>query len=62
MQIEHQQLCTHLKTWGDTVAMNRASRVFQFSSYMFDVGIAEAFLPLIYGGTICIPSEDDRVK
>ncbi|CAF9933277.1 MAG: hypothetical protein ALECFALPRED_005545 [Alectoria fallacina] len=61
-QIEHSQLCTHLKTWGDTVGLDRTSKVFQFSAHVFDAVIDEVFLPLIYGGTICIPSDDDRMN
>ena len=61
-QIEHSQLCTHLKTWGDTVGLDQTSRVFQFSAHVFDAVIDEVFLPLIYGGIICIPSDDDRMK
>lgn len=41
--------------------MNRSSvRVFQWAAYTFDVSITETFGPLIYGGTSCIPSEEER--
>ena len=62
VQIEHRQLCSHLKTWGDTVGFDRTSRAFQYGAYVFDAAIDEVFLPLIYGGTVCIPSDDDRMK
>lgn len=61
-QIEHSQLCTHLKTWGDTVGIDRTCRVFQFGAHVFDSVIDEVFLPLMIGVTICIPSDDDRMK
>lgn len=32
----------------------------QILSYAFDASVAEIFLPLIRGGTVCIPSEEER--
>lgn len=36
------------------------SRVFQFASYAFDVGVMDMLFTLISGGCICIPSEWQR--
>ncbi|KAJ5746501.1 hypothetical protein N7520_011683 [Penicillium odoratum] len=36
------------------------SRVFQFASYAFDVGIVDMLFTLIGGGCICVPSEWQR--
>ncbi|CAG8406371.1 unnamed protein product [Penicillium salamii] len=36
------------------------SRVFQFSSYDFDVSIMETLATLLQGACLCIPSEDQR--
>lgn len=42
--------------------INRSSvRVFQWAAYTFDVSITESLGPLIYGGTTCIPSEEERL-
>ncbi|KAF7115857.1 hypothetical protein CNMCM5793_003600 [Aspergillus hiratsukae] len=37
-----------------------ASRVLQFSSWTFAIAIIEVFCTLGVGGTVCIPSDDDR--
>ncbi|KAI0467062.1 hypothetical protein F4859DRAFT_526152 [Xylaria cf. heliscus] len=37
-------------------------RVLQFSSYTFDVSVAEIFATLAFGGTVCVPSEEDRLN
>ena len=60
--IRHSQLCTHLKTWGYTLGFDRTSRVFQFAAHVLGPVINDMLLPLVYGGTVCIPSEDERIK
>jgi amino acid adenylation domain-containing protein len=40
--------------------LNPQSRVFQFTSYAFDVSIIETITTLIVGGCICVPSEAGR--
>ncbi|RWA08505.1 hypothetical protein EKO27_g6592 [Xylaria grammica] len=35
--------------------------VFQFSSYTFDVSVVEIFATLAFGGTVCVPSEENRL-
>ena len=43
--------------------INRSSvRVFQWAAYTFDVSITETLGPLIFGGTTCIPSEEERLN
>ena len=59
--LEHQSLATSLRAERDLFAPGR-TRALQFASYTFDVSIAETFVPLISGGCVCIPSEDDRVS
>lgn len=44
------------------MGFDRSSRVFQFAAHVFDLVIDEMFLPLVYGGTVCIPSDDERMK
>ncbi|KAL6720037.1 hypothetical protein ACLMJK_001958 [Lecanora helva] len=59
-QIEHKQLCTYVTHWARAAGIDAHSRVFQYSSYLFDVHISDIFTPLSVGGTVCVPSEDDR--
>jgi non-ribosomal peptide synthetase component F len=35
---------------------------FQWSSFTFDVSMTEIYAPLIYGGRICIPSDEERLN
>jgi amino acid adenylation domain-containing protein/thioester reductase-like protein len=47
--------------YGKVYNLSPLSRVFQFSNYIFDGSLGEIFGPLAFGGTICIPSEDERL-
>ena len=59
--LEHHAICSSAKAHGP--AMNYAgARVLQFASYTFDVSIGETFTCLMSGGTLCIPSEDERMN
>lgn len=60
--ISHSQLWTSMQTWRDYWDINAKTRVLQFASYSFDVSIADTFIALLYGGTLCIPSEEDRMS
>ncbi|KAH6632035.1 hypothetical protein F5144DRAFT_612569 [Chaetomium tenue] len=60
--LEHRALVTSLKTHVDLFAGPIAPRALQFASYTFDGSIAETFVPLISGGCVCVPSEEDRVS
>ncbi|KAK3386731.1 hypothetical protein B0H63DRAFT_468292 [Podospora didyma] len=44
------------------VGYNSTSRVFEFASYAFDVSIDCMLCTLSVGGTICIPSDADRMN
>lgn len=35
---------------------------YQWSSFTFDVSMIEIYAPLIYGGRVCIPSDEERVN
>lgn len=59
--VEHRTLSTSSTAHGKAMLMDRRSRVFQFSSYTFDVCICEIITTLIHGGCICIPSASDRL-
>ncbi|KAM4065833.1 AMP-binding enzyme [Hirsutella rhossiliensis] len=44
------------------VGYTQSSRVFDFPSYAFDVSIDCMLCTLVTGGTVCIPSEADRIN
>ncbi len=56
---EHRAICTHAVAHGEAMGYDGA-RVLQFAAYTFDVAIIDIFTTLIFGGCICIPSEEDR--
>ncbi|KAK5993871.1 Nonribosomal peptide synthetase GRA1 [Cladobotryum mycophilum] len=58
----HRNMTANVKGHGQSVSMNESSRVFQFSSYDFDVSTVEVMSTLVNGGCLCIPSESERVN
>lgn len=56
---DHKAICTHALTHGEAMAYHGA-RVLQFAAHTFDVAIMDIFTTLLFGGCICIPSEEDR--
>ena len=58
----HGGLATSLPAHGRATRWNRQSRTLQFSAHMFDVTIQEIMTTLIFGGCVCIPSEDQRIN
>ncbi|KAL2043784.1 hypothetical protein N7G274_003303 [Stereocaulon virgatum] len=58
---EHRAICTHAVIHGKAMGYDGA-RVLQFAAHTFDVAIIDIFTTLIYGGCICIPSEEDRTS
>ncbi|PYI26855.1 AMP-dependent synthetase and ligase [Aspergillus indologenus CBS 114.80] len=60
--IEHRSFSTGALQHARTLGLNRQSRVLQFSSYAFDVCMAEMLTTLAVGGCICVPSDQDRIQ
>lgn len=60
--IEHASLCSSATGHGKAYGLGRSSRVFQFSSYAFDVCLGEIFTTLIFGGTVCVPNDTERLQ
>ncbi|ENI04720.1 hypothetical protein COCC4DRAFT_40817 [Bipolaris maydis ATCC 48331] len=58
--LEHGAITTSCLAHGKSMRLGPNSRALQFAAYTFDICIAEIFTTLIFGGCICIPSEDDR--
>ncbi|KAF2966178.1 hypothetical protein GQX73_g7385 [Xylaria multiplex] len=58
--IEHQSYCSAAFGHGDVLGMSSDTRALQFGSYNFAGAIMETLMTLIYGGCVCIPSEEDR--
>ncbi|KAF6815188.1 nonribosomal peptide synthase [Colletotrichum sojae] len=60
--IDHTALCTSASNYGPVLGLGPSSRVLHFASSTFDVSLGEVLSPLIHGGCVCIPKEDDRLN
>ncbi|KAJ5157767.1 nonribosomal peptide synthase [Penicillium canariense] len=58
--IEHRSYCSAAFGHGRILGMTSEVRALQFGSYNFAGAIMEMVMTLIYGGCICIPSDEDR--
>ncbi|KAK3387990.1 hypothetical protein B0H63DRAFT_431974 [Podospora didyma] len=59
--ISHRAFCSSAFAHGSFIRLSQASRVFQFAAYTFDISIGDMFTTLLFGGCVCIPSEQDRM-
>ncbi|MCJ1313696.1 hypothetical protein MMC25_007375 [Agyrium rufum] len=60
--IEHEAFCTGAMRQGLETGMNSKTRIFQYASYTSDLRIMASITALIFGATICIPSEQLRME
>ncbi|GKU05482.1 unnamed protein product, partial [Fusarium langsethiae] len=56
----HSAFCTGALAHGKAMRMSESSRVLQFATHTFDASIMETLSTLIHGGTVCVPSEEER--
>lgn len=62
IEMPHRTLVSSIYYHSAGMKVHENSRVLHFSSYAFDVSIYEIFTTLAAGGTICVPSEVDRMN
>ncbi|KAK1984564.1 hypothetical protein LZ30DRAFT_585930, partial [Colletotrichum cereale] len=62
VMLEHRSLCTTADQWGPIFGIHPGSRILQFAAYTFDGSVFEMFTTLQRGGTLCIPSDEERVN
>ncbi|KAI1121602.1 hypothetical protein F5Y10DRAFT_97467 [Nemania abortiva] len=55
----HVSWCTSALANRVGLCLEPESRVFQFSSYAFDISITDNLLTLVAGGCICVPKDED---
>ncbi|KAH8693923.1 putative nonribosomal peptide synthase [Talaromyces proteolyticus] len=60
--LEHHALCTSMRNHGAAMRLDPQSRSLQFAAYTFDVSIGEIFTTLLYGGCVCVPSEEEKMN
>ena len=58
--LEHAAVSSGMMYHGRAMGFSRATRAFQFSSFVFDAAIQEIFTTLYFGGCVCVPSEEQR--
>ncbi|GKU21661.1 unnamed protein product [Fusarium langsethiae] len=60
--VEHAALCSSIMGHGGAYGLGPASRMLQFSNFTFDGSLSEILTPLVFGGTVCIPSDGQRLQ
>lgn len=60
--IEHGSFSTNCLTYSKQTLLDSTSRVFQFSSLVWDAYLVEIVSPLVMGACVCIPSNEDRMS
>ncbi|KAF7715229.1 Nonribosomal peptide synthase (NRPS) [Penicillium ucsense] len=61
--VQHNSVCTVAIQHGSGLGFEGPGlRVLQFASFSFDVSMGEVFITLAKGGTLCIPTEHDRLN
>lgn len=56
---KHHAVAGSLSEVVPAFGLDRHTRFFQFSSFAFDASICELFAPLVAGGTVCIPRQEE---
>ena len=60
--LEHSALVTSAAAHGSVLGMDKGTRFLQYASYTFDNCLEETFTTLMRGGTVCVPSDHDRMN
>lgn len=60
--LEHSALVTSAAAHGSVLGMDEGTRFLQYASYTFDNCLEETFTTLMRGGTVCVPSDHDRMN
>jgi amino acid adenylation domain-containing protein len=60
--LEHKSVCKVFREHGKASGFRKGMRTFQFSAHTYDVCHGEIFETLYWGGTVCVPSEEDRMS
>ena len=58
----HVTVCSGLVVNAPAQSVDESIRMFQWGAYTYDISLTEIFTPLIYGGIVCIPSEEERLN
>ncbi|KAL4793121.1 hypothetical protein BDV19DRAFT_400169 [Aspergillus venezuelensis] len=60
--ITHTNLSTAVRTHGIRFGLGQHTRTIQFAQHTFDAVLQDYFTTLVAGGTVCVPSEEDKMS
>ncbi|TVY36052.1 Nonribosomal peptide synthetase [Lachnellula subtilissima] len=60
VMLEHRCLVSSLSSLAQKCMWQSGSRMLQFSAHVWDISIGEIFGALLFGGCLCIPSDEAR--
>lgn len=58
----HSAACTNILAHGPRETNSSESRVLAFSAFTFDISITDIFTTLSFGGTLCVPSDHEKMN
>lgn len=62
ISVSHRAISTSIQAMARQLNINEATRTFQYTTFTFDLNIADLWMTLGYGGRICLPSEEERLN
>lgn len=60
--VEQAALCSSIIGHGQAYGLGPRTRMLQFSTFTFDGSLSEILTPLVFGGTVCMPSDTQRLQ
>ena len=60
--LTHRAISTSLLDHGAFIGVDASSRMLSFASYAFDAHLWDTWTCLMYGGTVCIPNDNERTN
>ncbi|KAK1759075.1 non-ribosomal peptide synthetase [Echria macrotheca] len=60
--IQHRAFCSSASAHAPALRIDGDCRVLQFAAHTFDASLVEILTPLMVGGCVCIPSEQERLE
>jgi amino acid adenylation domain-containing protein len=60
--IAHRAFSSSARAHGPALLIDSTCRTLQFAAHTFDASLVEILTPLMVGGTVCIPSEHERLN
>ncbi|KAL2157846.1 hypothetical protein VTH06DRAFT_4898 [Thermothelomyces fergusii] len=60
--LSHTAFCSGAAAHGPAMLMTPPFRFLQFASYTFDASLVEILTTLMFGGTVCVPRDEDRTN